>query len=198
MKTVKIKFTPEELTYIETEIDCLLRHYGVPCCSPRHARRSYEHELWENANGVAAGSFCTWIFSNPNMATGLNKLYFVACGRMHYALNESAKLIATSKMPITKNGVTTIVFTKKETKHLIRVMDHLLKEFSKYSGYNGRKYTNPIIANAFGKVYYALNGQMHANLRPEHYNAVVQYHIEGVKQNNPNSKMIAEFYAMLK
>lgn len=196
MKEIKIKFTPEELTYIQTEIDSLLRHYGVPCCSLRHARRSYNHELWENTNHNASGSYHGWIFSNPNMATGLNKLHVVACGRTHYTL--SAELAATSKMPVTKNGVTTIVFTKKEVKHLIRVLDHLLKEFSKHGGYKGRKYTNPIMANAFGKVYYALTGREHASLHPEYYNAVVLYHIDGVKKYNNNPKVIAEFEAMLK
>ena len=198
MKTVKIKFTPAEFTYIESEIDCLLRHYGVLCCSRRHARRFYQHEMWENAKKGVAGSYESWIFSNPNMAAGLNKLYVVACGRSHYALNVNGKPVAISKRPVTKNGVTTIVFSKKEVKHLIRVMDHLLKEFSKYGGYKGRKYTNPIMANAFGKVYYALTGREHASLHPEHYNAVVQYHIEGIKQYNSDSKMIAEFEAMLK
>ena len=197
MKKVNVKFTPEELTYIRSEIDCLLRHYKhVYSHSRRRARRSYKHEMWQNTSYNSSGCYQLWEYNNPNMATGLNKLYFAACGSVH--ANLAAEVTAGSEMPISKNGVVTFVFTKKEVKHLIRVMDHLLKEFSKYGGYKGRKYTNPITANAFGKVYYALTGLEHASLRSEHYNAVVQYHIEGIKQYNPDSKDIAEFEAMLK
>ena len=174
MKNFAISFTANELEYIRTEIDCLMRHYRhVFKHNRRRARRSYSNKMWQHTRPYQSGSYDLWTFNNPNMITALNKLYFAACAKKH--ANMPSEFFIPSDMPITANGVTTFSFTKKEAKHLVNVLDHMLREFS-LEGYHGRKFTNPVCANAFDKIYKALTGVTHPNVRPEHYNSVVTYH----------------------
>lgn len=170
MKKFAIVFNSDELEYIRSEIDCLMRHYRhVSKQYRRRARRSYSNKMWQHTRPYQSGNYDLWTFNNPNMVTALNKLYFAACNRNHP--NMPSDFFIPSDMPTTINGVTTFTFTKKEAKHLVNVLDHMLREFS-LNDYKGRKFTNPVCANAFDKIYKALTSVTHPNVRPEHYNSV--------------------------
>lgn len=157
-----------ESDYLWQEMDSLLKHYNpVPQRKRRRARYAYTSSLWEN------NAYLYWRFNNPNMAMALNKVYYAITGRNHNAL--PCELINQTTQPHTINGKMPLVFTKKEVKHLVKILHQLLNEFS-LRGYNGRKFTNPDMANAFNKLYYALTGRNHPNMCPDHYNAVCAKH----------------------
>lgn len=53
-----------------------------------------------------------------------------------------------------------VSLTQEEADALAQEFDDILQEFSA-TGYNGYKFTNPIMAKAFNKIYHALMGRNH-------------------------------------
>lgn len=76
-----------------------------------------------------------------------------------------------------------VSLNEQEKAYLALEVSNILREFSIIS-HNGRKFTNPIMANAFGKLFYSLTGTVHENLKAEYFNLMLEYHCQNLPEDS--------------
>lgn len=65
--------------------------------------------------------------------------------------------------------------TEEEASYLTIEMNNILREFG-MEPYNGRHFTNPVMAAAFNKLFKALTGQDHHNCVPSKMEEMEAFH----------------------
>lgn len=68
-----------------------------------------------------------------------------------------------------------IQLTEDEASYLSSEMNSILREFGSHP-YNGRQFTNPVMASAFNKVFKALVGRDHENCCAENMEIMKKFH----------------------
>lgn len=68
-----------------------------------------------------------------------------------------------------------IQLTEDEASYLSSEMNSILREFGSRP-YNGRQFTNPVMASAFNKVFKALAGRDHENCSAENMEIMKKFH----------------------
>lgn len=80
-----------------------------------------------------------------------------------------------SKAKNNKMVTLSIELTKDEASYLSSEMNSVLREFG-FRPYNGRQFSNPVMASAFNKVFKALVGRDHENCSAERMEMMKKFH----------------------
>lgn len=86
-----------------------------------------------------------------------------------------------SKAKNNKMVTLSIELTADEASYLSSEMNCILREFG-VRPYNGKQFTNPVMASAFNKVFKALVGRDHENCSAERMEMMEKYHSDCMAQ----------------
>ena len=142
---------------------------------------------WSDLSSEIRMILRTNIHKHSHNAHLLCDMALVYLTEIPHAIEAIEKLINNFRQLSDGTIEVTINFTPEESSGLKEVMNCLLMEFNT-TYYKGRINTNPIWASALGKVYNTVSENEHPHLRKEHFNAVVRYHINGLKNLDKPTK----------